>query len=153
MGQTRSFGDVSSMSGLSETGHGWAIYEYTPLVSHPPHERGHPGRCLLRRKMCRARSAEVPPLLNRPKGLGGPQPTGWPQPKARLNKRVALIGAGTRLNEWRLSSGSNGSYIKRLYIRPERRAKLCIAVFSEDQSSAVRPFDMLGAAQGGERRE
>jgi hypothetical protein len=29
--QTRSFGDVGSMSGLPESGHGWAIYEYTPL--------------------------------------------------------------------------------------------------------------------------
>jgi hypothetical protein len=27
-GQTRSFGDVGSMSGLPESGHGWAIYEY-----------------------------------------------------------------------------------------------------------------------------
>jgi hypothetical protein len=27
--QTRSFGDVGSMSGLPESGHGWAIYEYT----------------------------------------------------------------------------------------------------------------------------
>jgi hypothetical protein len=30
MGQTRSFGDVGSMSGSPESGHGWAIYEYTP---------------------------------------------------------------------------------------------------------------------------
>jgi hypothetical protein len=30
MGQTRSFGDVGSMSGLPESGHGWAIYEYPP---------------------------------------------------------------------------------------------------------------------------
>jgi hypothetical protein len=29
-GQTRSFGDVGSMSGLPESGHDWAIYEYTP---------------------------------------------------------------------------------------------------------------------------
>jgi hypothetical protein len=29
IGQTRSFGDVGSMSGLLESGHGWAIYEYT----------------------------------------------------------------------------------------------------------------------------
>src|SRR5262245_4523904 len=29
MGHDRSFGDVSSMSGLRESGHGWAIYEYT----------------------------------------------------------------------------------------------------------------------------
>jgi hypothetical protein len=29
-GQTRSFGFVGSMSGLRESGHGWAIYEYTP---------------------------------------------------------------------------------------------------------------------------
>ena len=28
-GQTRSFGDVGSMSGLPDSGHGWAIYEYT----------------------------------------------------------------------------------------------------------------------------
>src|SRR5439155_7564688 len=87
--------------------------------------------------MCRARPAEVPPLLNRPKGFGGPQPTGWPQPKALLNKRVPLIGAGRRLNVWRLLSGPNGSYIKRLYIRPRSRAKLCIAVVSEDRSSAL----------------
>jgi len=26
-GQTRSFGDGGSMSGLPESGHGWAIYE------------------------------------------------------------------------------------------------------------------------------
>jgi hypothetical protein len=30
MGQTQSFGDVGSMSGLPESGHGWAIYEATP---------------------------------------------------------------------------------------------------------------------------
>src|SRR5262249_19614873 len=30
VGQTRSFGDVGTMSGLPESGHGWAIYEYTP---------------------------------------------------------------------------------------------------------------------------
>jgi hypothetical protein len=30
MGQTRSFVFVGSMSGLPESGHGWAIYEYTP---------------------------------------------------------------------------------------------------------------------------
>jgi hypothetical protein len=30
LGHTRSFGDVGSMSGLPESGHGWAIYEYTP---------------------------------------------------------------------------------------------------------------------------
>jgi hypothetical protein len=30
MGQARSFGDDGSMSGLPESGHGWAIYEYTP---------------------------------------------------------------------------------------------------------------------------
>jgi hypothetical protein len=29
-GQTRSFGDVGAMSGLPESGHDWAIYEYTP---------------------------------------------------------------------------------------------------------------------------
>ena len=29
-GQSRSFGDVGSMSGLPEIGHGWATYEYTP---------------------------------------------------------------------------------------------------------------------------
>jgi hypothetical protein len=29
IGQTRSFGGVGSMSGLPESGHGWAIYEYT----------------------------------------------------------------------------------------------------------------------------
>jgi hypothetical protein len=30
LGQTRSFGGVGSMSGLPESGHDWAIYEYTP---------------------------------------------------------------------------------------------------------------------------
>ena len=29
VGHSRSFGDVSLMSGLSEYGDGWAIYEYT----------------------------------------------------------------------------------------------------------------------------
>jgi hypothetical protein len=29
VGHDRSFGDVSSMSGLRESGHGWVIYEYT----------------------------------------------------------------------------------------------------------------------------
>jgi hypothetical protein len=28
--QTRSFDFVGSMSGLPESGHGWAIYEYMP---------------------------------------------------------------------------------------------------------------------------
>jgi hypothetical protein len=28
MGHDRSFGDVGSMSGLPESGHGWATYEY-----------------------------------------------------------------------------------------------------------------------------
>src|SRR5262245_21353477 len=32
LGQTRSFGDVGSMSGLPESGHGWAIYEHTSYV-------------------------------------------------------------------------------------------------------------------------
>jgi hypothetical protein len=32
-GQTKSFGDVGSMSGLPESGHGWASYEYTILIS------------------------------------------------------------------------------------------------------------------------
>jgi hypothetical protein len=30
LGQTRSFGDVGSMSGLPESGHGWALHAYTP---------------------------------------------------------------------------------------------------------------------------
>jgi hypothetical protein len=30
MGQTRSLGDVGSMSGLPESEHGWVIYEHTP---------------------------------------------------------------------------------------------------------------------------
>jgi hypothetical protein len=30
LGQTWSFGDVGSMSGLPNSGHDWAIYEYTP---------------------------------------------------------------------------------------------------------------------------
>ena len=30
-GQTRSFGDVGPMSDFLESGHAWAIYEYTPL--------------------------------------------------------------------------------------------------------------------------
>jgi hypothetical protein len=30
LGQTRSFGDAGSMFGLPESGHGRAIYEYTP---------------------------------------------------------------------------------------------------------------------------
>jgi hypothetical protein len=34
-GQTRSFSDVGSMSGLPESGHGWAIYEYTPFCNGP----------------------------------------------------------------------------------------------------------------------
>jgi hypothetical protein len=29
-GHDPSFGHVGSMSGLPESGHGWAIYEYTP---------------------------------------------------------------------------------------------------------------------------
>jgi len=29
LGHDRSFGDLRSMSGLRESGHGWAIYEYT----------------------------------------------------------------------------------------------------------------------------
>jgi len=28
--QIRTFGDVGSMSGLPESGHGWVIYEYMP---------------------------------------------------------------------------------------------------------------------------
>src|SRR5262249_38733394 len=28
----RSFGNVGSLSGLLESGHGWAIYDYTPLA-------------------------------------------------------------------------------------------------------------------------
>ena len=35
-GQIRSFGDVGSMSGLLESGHGWAIYEYTPFFCNGP---------------------------------------------------------------------------------------------------------------------
>jgi hypothetical protein len=42
LGQNRSFGDVGSMSGLPESGQGWAIYEYTQpdrlpsLPTRPP---------------------------------------------------------------------------------------------------------------------
>jgi hypothetical protein len=42
-GQTRSFGDVGSMSGLPENGHGWAIYEYTPYVHVRYLARAQPG--------------------------------------------------------------------------------------------------------------
>src|SRR5437588_8450339 len=62
--------------------------------------------------MRRARPVEVPPRLNRPKALGGPQPSSWHQPKARSSKRVALIGAGKRLNAWRLLRGLSSSYTK-----------------------------------------
>ena len=34
--QTRSWGRVGSMSGLPESGHGWAIYEYTPTTPLAP---------------------------------------------------------------------------------------------------------------------
>jgi len=34
VGHDRSFGDVGSMSGLRESGHGWAIYEYRSLGWH-----------------------------------------------------------------------------------------------------------------------
>src|SRR2546423_598511 len=97
-----------------------------------------PGEVPLRRRMYRARPAEVPPLLNRPKALGGPQPSGWHQRKARLNKRVALIGVGRRLNVWRLLRRLSGSYTEAsIALEPadvaiECRAKVCIAVFSED---------------------
>jgi hypothetical protein len=36
LGQTRSLGDVASMSGLPESGHGAAIYEYARLVEVAP---------------------------------------------------------------------------------------------------------------------
>jgi hypothetical protein len=45
-GQTRSFGDVGSMSGFAESRHGWAIHEYTPSV--------HTGRDRLSKK-CESR--------------------------------------------------------------------------------------------------
>jgi hypothetical protein len=35
-GQTRSFGDVRSMPGLLESGHGWAIYLAADLVRAAP---------------------------------------------------------------------------------------------------------------------
>ena len=45
-GQTRSFGFVGSMSGLPESGHGWAIYEYMPqpwsLVGYFPSPKNAP---------------------------------------------------------------------------------------------------------------
>jgi hypothetical protein len=43
LGQTRSFGDVGSMSGLPESGHGWAIHEYTPWErkGRPRPHQGH----------------------------------------------------------------------------------------------------------------
>src|SRR5437016_14641414 len=90
----------------------------------------------LRRRMCRARPAEVPPRLNRPKWLVARQASGWPQPQALLSKRVVLMGAGRRLNVWRLLSGLKGSRLS-AYFSPEGRAKLCIALVSEDRSSAA----------------
>jgi hypothetical protein len=36
LGQIRSFGDVGSMSGLPESGHGGAIYELHALVKEIP---------------------------------------------------------------------------------------------------------------------
>src|ERR671934_75281 len=92
---------------------------------------------LHRRKMCRARPAEVPPLLSRPKAFAGPKRSVWAQHKALLSRRATLIGAHRRLNVWRLLRGRNGSYTKRLY-SPRRgrcgdrtRAELCVAVISE----------------------
>jgi Histidine kinase-, DNA gyrase B-, and HSP90-like ATPase len=41
-GQTRSFGVVGSMSGLPESGHGWAVYEYTRDDPEPKGSRGAP---------------------------------------------------------------------------------------------------------------
>jgi hypothetical protein len=35
-GQTRSFGDVGSMSGLPKSAHEWAIYEYTSELAARP---------------------------------------------------------------------------------------------------------------------
>jgi hypothetical protein len=54
VGQTRSFGDIGSMSGLTESGHSWAIYEYkAPAVGgraetaccHSSKTRTPPERC------------------------------------------------------------------------------------------------------------
>jgi hypothetical protein len=35
LGQTRSFDDVGSVSGLPESGRSWVIYEYTPFCNGP----------------------------------------------------------------------------------------------------------------------
>jgi hypothetical protein len=48
-GQIRSFGDVGSMSGLPESGQGWATYEYATqcgnLVVLPPGHKSPPTKC------------------------------------------------------------------------------------------------------------
>jgi len=58
VGQTRSFGDVGLMSGLPESGHGWAIYEYAPGDRVDRGRRGltSPGSVVGARSIDRSRS-------------------------------------------------------------------------------------------------
>ena len=61
VGQTRSFGDIGSMCGLPESGHGVAIYEHTPLERWPVSHSvaGLPVSELLRSKSPRPRRANT----------------------------------------------------------------------------------------------
>jgi hypothetical protein len=77
VGQTRSYGDVGSMSGLPESGHDWAIYEYAPLKE----ER----RALV--GLVRVRPAEgvlSPPAQGTREALASKQPGPFPIRIARV---------------------------------------------------------------------
>src|SRR5215831_11350247 len=73
--------------------------------------------------MCRARAAEVPPLRNRRKGLAGPHPTAWLQPKALLSKRVTSIGADKRPNVWTPSREPKRSHTSAPIFASRRRTR------------------------------
>src|SRR5262249_1929600 len=73
--------------------------------------------------MYRARTAEVPLLRNRRKGLAGPHPNAWLQPKALLSKRVTSIGADKRPNVWMPSREPKGSYTSAPIFASRRRMR------------------------------
>ena len=72
LGSDRSFGLVGSMSGLPESGHDWAIYEYAPLKKR---NAGHSG------DFVGVRPAERS-LIPRPRGRGRP----WLRPIPGLSR-------------------------------------------------------------------
>jgi hypothetical protein len=105
LGQTRSFRDVGSMSGLPESGHGWAIHEDTP------------------------QKRERSPSSSRwQQALSTMPTTRWPKPNRaarktqRLHRREVDLARHTVRLYWKRSDGTPYTYLSKASRYPDYRA-------------------------------